>query len=276
MTLPHTMVVPLDGSTFAERAVPVARELARRIDAHVLLMTTHWDDSQARRRTEYLESFAAELGDVPTEVVSVDDHPNAPAIEHVLAAGADRIVCMTSHGRGRLSWAVLGSIAEEVVRQSRRPMVVIGRHCRDEWPGDARHLLVCVDGKSADEPVVPVAVEWAKALGLDVQVAVVVHPLDLEVGGFPREIVDAIVARFAAGDVHATPVALRGSYTSGAIADYAGETPVALIAMNTHARGVGGRLALGSVAMGTVGLAVCPVLVVPNADEVPSAETPAT
>jgi len=127
-------------------------------------------------------------------------------------------------------------------------------------------MLVCVDGMSVAEPVNPVAVQWAKALNLGVQVTVVVHPLDLDVGGFPHDVVDAIVARFAAAGIPATPVALPGSYIAGAIADHVGDSPVALVAMNTHARGGMARLALGSVAMATVGLVECPVLLAPTPD----------
>jgi nucleotide-binding universal stress UspA family protein len=229
-------------------------------------MATHWDDRDEGRQRTYLQGLAGQAEGVPTDITTVNVHPNAPAIEQLTSDDPNRIVCMTSHGRGRLSWAVLGSVAEEVVRESRRPTVVVGRHCRDGWPGHARHVLVCVNGTSVAEPVIPVAVQWAKALHLDVQVAVVVHPLDLEVGGFPHDVVDAIVARLAADGVNATPVALRGSYTAGAIADYVSDSPVALVAMNTHARGGLARAALGSVAMGTVGLVECPVLLAPMAD----------
>ena len=37
--MPKTIVVPLDGSTFAERALRPAAELARRSGAHVVVMT---------------------------------------------------------------------------------------------------------------------------------------------------------------------------------------------------------------------------------------------
>jgi nucleotide-binding universal stress UspA family protein len=259
-------VVPVDGSELSERALPVGREIARRLNARVLLMDTHWDDVDQQRKRSYLIRLAGQGDDVPTDVATVDVHPNAPAIEHLVSDDPDRIVCMASHGRGRARWAVLGSVAEQVVHETRRPIVLVGRHCRDDWPDDSRYLLVCVDGKTVADPVIPVAIRWAQALGLDVQVAVVVHPLDLDVGGFPRAVVGAIVARFAAHGVHATPVALRGTHTAGVIADYVSDSPVALVAMNTHARGGLGRLALGSVAMGTVGLVECPVLLAPTPD----------
>lgn len=262
----QTLLVPLDGSDFSERALPVAREIARRVDGRLLLMTTHWDSPEEQRRTAYLEDLAGAAPDVPTEIVSVDEHPSAHAIEYVLSESANQIVCMASHGRGRLGWAVLGSVAEAVVHDSRRPMLVVGRNCRDDWPTvmrDLRYTLVCVDGSTIDDPIVPVALQWAQALALDVQVVTVIHPLDLGGPDAPDHVVNEIAHRFSAAGVDARAVVLDGAHAAGVIADYASEVPAALVVMNTHARGGLARVALGSVAIATVGFAECPVLLAP-------------
>jgi nucleotide-binding universal stress UspA family protein len=264
--VPKTIVVPLDGSPFSESAVPVGREIARRVGGRVLLMATHFDDVDKERRTAYLEGLADRVTDDSVDIVSINDYRYPRAIEELLRDDPDRIVCMRSHGFGRLLWAVLGSVAEQVVRETRRPILLVGRHCPDGWPSDMRHMLVCVDGSTVADPIVPVAAQWAKALGLDVHVAVVIHPLDFAGVGFPGDVVDAIVELFVALGVDAAPVVLRGAHTAGAIADYASEVSAALVAMNTHARGGVARAALGSVAMGTVGLVECPVLLAPMAD----------
>jgi nucleotide-binding universal stress UspA family protein len=267
--VPHTVLVPLDGSDFAERALPVAREVVRRVHGRLLLMTSHWDSSEEQRRTAYLEKLAGAAPDVPTEIVSVDEHPNAHAIEYVHSESANQIVCMASHSRGRIGWAVLGSVAEAVTHDSRRPMLVVGRNCREDWPEvmqDLRYVLVCVDGSTVHDPVVPIALSWAKALALDVQVARVIHPLDLGGIDAPDYAVNAIAHRFAAAGVDARAVVLDGAHAAGVIADYASELPAALVVMNTHARGGWARMTLGSVAIATVGLAECPVLLVPMRD----------
>lgn len=266
VTVPKTIIVPLDGSPFSEGAVPVAREIAGRVGAHVLLMATHFDDVDLERRMKYLAGVADRVAGDSMGIISINEHPHALVIEELLHDDPDRIVCMRSHGFGRVLWAVLGSVAEQVARESRRPMLLVGRHCPDGWPSDMRHMVVCVDGSSVADPVVPVAAHWATALGLDVHVAVVIHPLDFAGVGFPKDVVDAIVARFVALGVDAAPVVLHGAHTAGAIADYASEVSAAVVAMSTHARGGVARAALGSVAMGTVGLVECPVLLVPMAD----------
>jgi nucleotide-binding universal stress UspA family protein len=264
VTVPKLIIVPLDGSPFSEGAAPIAREIAGRVGAHVLLMATHFDDVDLERRMKYLASVADRVAGDSIGSISINEHPDALVIEELLHDDPNRIVCMRSHGFGRVLWAVLGSVAEQVVRESRRPMLLVGRHCPEGRPSDMRHMVVGVDGSSVADPVIPVAADWAAALGLDVHVAIVLHPFDFAAVGFPEDVLDAIVARFVALGVDAVPVVLHGAHTAGAIADYASDVSAALVAMSTHARGGVARAALGSVAMGTVGLVECPVLLAPR------------
>jgi nucleotide-binding universal stress UspA family protein len=264
--VPKTIIVPLDGSPFSEGAVPIAHEIAGRVGAHVVLMATHFDDADMERRMKYLAGVADRVDRDSIGLISINEHPNALVIEELIHDDPDRIVCMRSHGYGRVRWAVLGSVAERVVRESRRPMLLVGRHCAESSPSDTRHMLVCVDGSTNADPVVPVAIAWAKALGLDVQVARVVHPFAFGDRDSSDEVIDAIAARFVADGLEAVPVILHGSHVAGAIADYVTDSQIALVAMNTHARGGISRATLGSVAMATVGLVECPVLLAPMAE----------
>jgi nucleotide-binding universal stress UspA family protein len=262
-TLTQSIIVPLDGSEFAERALSVARALARRLDAHIVLTTTRWD-GDAAQSTAYFEAISKRQADIVTEYALIDEHPAAQAIGRLSRERADGIVCMTTHGGGRLHWAVLGSVAEQAVHKARRPMLLVGRSCENDWRPTRDCLLVCVDGSSVAEPIVPVATRWAQTLDVPVRVASVIHPLDVEGATHPNKALEAIVDGFRAAGVHANDVVLRGSYVAGAIADAARDLPATMIAMNTHSRTGAARLALGSVAMATVGLAPCPVLVVPT------------
>jgi nucleotide-binding universal stress UspA family protein len=170
---------------------------------------------------------------------------------------------MTSHGRGKFRWAMLGSVAEAVVRASLEPVILVGRHCETAWSGERARLLVAVDCSTVDDPVVPVAVEWAKTLGLGVQVAHVVHPLDVASGKTPNPEPNAIARSIAAAGIDTTAEELPGWYVAGTLADAARETPAALIAMRTHAPTGLARASIGSVTMATLSVAPCPVLVVP-------------
>ena len=58
--------------------------------------------------------------------VEVVRHPDAARaiVEAADRAGAS-VVCVASHGRSRLATAVLGSVAAAVLRESRRPVMVL-------------------------------------------------------------------------------------------------------------------------------------------------------
>jgi nucleotide-binding universal stress UspA family protein len=260
---PQTIIVPLDGSDFAARALPVARAVADRIGSGLLLMSTAWEGGSGGPAA-YLDRLAKESGGRAVETLLVDEHPAAAAIASVSRAHPESIVCMTSHGGSGARWAILGSVTEEVVRDTHSPVLLVGRHCAPDWSPRAEHLVVCVDGSDAAEPHLESASEWAKALGLDVRVVMVTHPLDVESATHPNKVVEAITERFVARGVSATSVMLRGSYVAGTIADFANTLPASLIATGTRSRGGIKRVALGSVAMGVVSLAPCPVLVTPR------------
>ena len=254
---PNTVVVPLDGSDLATRALAVARAFARQTRGRLLLVSTRWDHDLGSARS-YLEGIASTCTGLDVETVVIADRPAAEAILLVASETTDRIVCMTSHGRGRVRWALLGSVAEQIVRESAAPVILLGRHCRTEWPNNFRRVLLCVDGATTSPTVLPAALEWATHLGLEVHVASAVHPLDTEP---PDAVLDAIVEQFDARRLSAYKSIVRSSFAAGALADLGDSLDVDLIAMSSHARTGAGRVALGSVTMGVVSMAHCPVLV---------------
>jgi nucleotide-binding universal stress UspA family protein len=262
---PKTLIVPLDGSEFAERALPIAGAIAERIGGGLLLLSAQYHGPLEPH--EYLEARASELKGFPVELVATKDQIAEEAILDALAADDDRVACMTTHGRGRLRWAVIGSVAEDVIRRTHRPIVLVGRHCRTDFLERSSHLLACTDGGGYDHlSLVPAAQEWSALLGLDLRVATVRHPLDVESAEHAEQIMALLAERFGSSHPSDAEV-VRSGYPIGAIADYAEDLPAAIVAMNTHARSGMPRLGLGSVTMGVVHLAPCPVLVTHNREE---------
>ena len=103
---------------------------------------------------------------------------------------------------------------------------------------------------------------------------VVVHPLDVESAEHPVDLLAPVAGHFGLDDPTLVTM-IRSNYPAGAIADFASDLPAALVAMKCHARTGLARFALGSVTMGTLQLASCPVLVThrdasasPEAEEV--------
>ena len=136
---PERILVPLDGSSLAESALPVAVDLlAGRPNSTLLLLRAAealaflGDPIEAqvqvvREAEEYLDAVRARLaGSGVAEVkTSVCYGPAASfIIETAQVAKADMIV-MTTHGRSGLRRLVFGSVAEAVLRGTRTPILLI-------------------------------------------------------------------------------------------------------------------------------------------------------
>jgi nucleotide-binding universal stress UspA family protein len=257
-TLPNTLVVPLDGSPFAERAVPVACALAERMHGGVILVSAPYHGPL--EPISYVREVAERCTNVPVETIASDVQLPAEAILSVVGESDARTICMTSHGRGGLRWSVMGSNAEEVLRASDRPVVLVGRQCRDDFLTRGTHLLAGVDGPESATALAPAAEAWAARLGLQLNAAFVVHPLDVEAAEHPETVLDPIIEAFG-GSEHVKAELLFHSYVAGVVADYAENLPAALVALNSHGRQGLARVALGSVTMAVLHQAPCPVLV---------------
>ena len=77
----------------------------------------------------------------------------------------DALVCIASHGHRGLGAALLGSTAEEVLRRSARPVLVVGRRYESRALRDDGMIVACVDGSPFAEQALPVAEAWSATLG---------------------------------------------------------------------------------------------------------------
>jgi nucleotide-binding universal stress UspA family protein len=263
-----TFVVPLDGSAFAERALRPACAIAARLEhARVLLVQCEPDDVEVARR--YLHdraSLYADVVDIDTRIVDSGDP--AETILSIAATEADGMLCMATHGRGGLRATVLGSVSTKVVCGSVRPLVLVGPHCRNTLlPTERGRLLVCSDGSTSSNSVIPTASTWSDRLRLEPWLTEVVPPDENpEPAHEPhpnREVeaarvrLDALAAGFGTTPAH-TDV-LHGA-PGRSIPWFAERLPAAMIAMATHGRSGLSRIAMGSVATDVVRHAPCPIL----------------
>ena len=258
-SIPKTLVVPLDGSDFAQRAVAIAAELAGSFDAELVLMTTPLtDDEELRDVPPRWLGEAATASGFPhvRTVLGRDDHAGV-AIADLVAGLPDAAVCMSTHGHGRVASAALGSVATDVVRRVSAPVVLVGPDSVDE-PNANGWMVVSHDGSEAADAILAPARTWARALGLLVTVVHVLHPLDVEGAQAPTTGVEHVVSYFGEGT---TVRVLRSSYPAGAILDLVESVRPLLVAMATHGRTGLARITLGSVATDVVRSCRCPVLV---------------
>jgi nucleotide-binding universal stress UspA family protein len=257
------VVVPLDGSAFAERALVPAVSLARRDGSPVTLVAVVRPDGDAEEHKRYLHEVANRHGRAVRDIRVIVAQDPALGILRVAHERSGALICMGSHGRTGLSEVLLGSVAGDVVRTATRPLLLVGRHCRDRELSFEK-LLVPIDGSEPSEAILPEAVAWVRTFGLKLWLAQVIEGAASSVVG-PDVQEDSYLRRQARDlvdqGVRAEWDVLHGADAAGAIVEYASAADMSLLALGTHGRGGWGRLAIGSTAAQVVHDSPCPVLV---------------
>lgn len=170
------ILVPLDGSEFAEGAIRPAEALARKHGAEIHLasivsevppaplaaeageLIAQWLDDEEKRMTEYLRKVTAEIV-ARSPALRVEAHTQVGPVTKSLEIMADELdadlVVMTTHGRGTFQRAWLGSIADRLLRRMAHPLLLI-KEGPDGVPlfgdsGSPARVLVPLDGSEAAE-----------------------------------------------------------------------------------------------------------------------------
>ena len=110
----HTVLVPLDGSHLADGALPTARALAARFGATIHVITVAVSDFELQRiRGEAAHALGTDPDD-PCIHVEVDT--DVAGAVHRCASQLDScLVCLSTHGRGRVAGTVIGSTARDII-----------------------------------------------------------------------------------------------------------------------------------------------------------------
>ena len=257
--VPSTFVVPLDGSDFSLRAVPVARRFATTFGAELRVITTPQtlETNERSAMPSWLETLVADPALPRITATMADGDDPALAVAELVAAIPDSAVCMTTHARGPIGSATLGNVAQRVLRQVAAPVLLVGRHSADN---DRAHgpVLVAHDGSAAADAVLPAARGWAHACGLPVVLVYAYHPLDVPSAEHPLDAVRPALEFFGRGT---TVEVVASSFPAGAIRDLARELDASVVALGTHGRTGAASVVMGSVANWVSRESPCPVLV---------------
>lgn len=277
------VLVPLDGSEFALAALPTARALSERFGAelHAISVIEGRDDG-GRLSALAAAALGIDPDDDHARVVRDDDVAGA-----ILQRGeelGDSVVCLSTHGRGRLSGAVVGSVARELVQRCTTPLVALGPLAdRPGWsparswpePLSVPRIVACVDGSEASEQVLPVVAGWAQALDMSLTVLTVVEdglpPFRSEQKPPPEGRAADPVAYVSAlaGQLSDTVADVRGEVVrdpigvASGLRTYLDQHPAGLVALTTHARSGLQRVLLGATGASIVHASTAPCLVVP-------------
>jgi nucleotide-binding universal stress UspA family protein len=256
--------VTLDGSERARTAIAPATRLARACDAPLTLLSARWPDAEVDDVRTCLDEEAAQI-DGPASTWVILDRAAAPAIA-LASAEPGALVVMATRGRGAIRVAALGSVADEVVRTARGPIVLVGPHVDPHWtvPHDGS-VLVGVDGSLDARHAAEAAANLARSVGATVELYELMEPRDADHADVERKLATSRL-RAAAEELRAGGVA-----TSFELGDGFDAADVLLerlrtgrqfmLAVGSHGRSGLERAAFGSVTLRVVHDAHCPVLV---------------
>jgi len=270
------ILVPLDGSPLADRALPYAVRLASATGARLILMhgavppvipkAPDFDVrvfAQRLRTGQILVPFT-NASEIEIDAVAhdiFDDKVAEGICETIVETGAG-LVMMSTHAHTGLGRWIHGGVADQLLCQSPVPVVLIPPTCAQVWPDDCSlRILVPLDGsRFAGEILEPVA---TLAATLKAELLLVGASGPLEQGyadgigsirsGFgaalreTRDYLDEVAARLRATGQSVTVDAEVGR-PRAIIESISRRRHVDLIAMATHGRTGVARVALGSVA----------------------------
>ena len=290
-----TLLIPLDGSPLAEAALPYAEALARRSEGRLILLRAVEGagdaDADALAEAEgYLRTLADALVARGREVdISA---PSGDVAELIVAEGEARnasLIVMGTHGRDGLERFFSGSIAEEVLQRTKRPLMLVravgDAPAADPFPTHAR-VLVPLDGSIFAETALALAHDLAGLLDGELVLLSVVTPPppaamgDLSLGGLPYVEFDLDeaqresqaylerIARQHGIDPATVQASVQTRGTAEGIVEAIGQLDAAVVVMATHARSGLSRIFFGSTATDTLHQITVPLILL-HVDDAP-------
>jgi nucleotide-binding universal stress UspA family protein len=199
--MPEAILVPLDGSTSAEHALPWALSVAQHTGAPLHLVRVHvppaplmvgselasdvmLDAAIRKIESTYLEETVGRLEkNIATPIhYSLLEGGAADAIDdHAKAIKAELIV-ITSHGRGAFARFWLGSVADKIIRHSPAPILVV--RPADDTPvnlnerPDIRRIVIPLDGSHLAERIIEPAIKLGKTFGAEYSLVLVLEAVE--------------------------------------------------------------------------------------------------
>ncbi|MBX3051444.1 MAG: universal stress protein [Caldilineaceae bacterium] len=291
------ILVPLDGSPFAERVLAFVRHLAPPKTSELLLVhvsqpssyyavpvpdmlhtvdITHWQEQAANYLKRIQEEWQAEGYEVTSVLSEGDIASNICDVAD--AQGAD-LIAMTTHGRSGIEKWVLGSVADRVVRTASQPVFLVRPQAEQTPSKPIERILVPLDGSRLAEQALPAAVELAQANGSEVWLLQSVEfpeywgeeyagmhslPSMLSTEEQEEEARQYLlqVGKGLSNSKISAQIFVTTGHAASAISDVVADNEIDLIVMSTHGRSGLSRWVFGSVAEKVVRLAECPVLLI--------------
>jgi nucleotide-binding universal stress UspA family protein len=256
----NKLLVPIDATDISQRALPLADALARALDAQLLLFTVVPDPALVEPVTEQLTRTAKDLS---ANVTALPVAQGGDAASAIAQAGADQqaeLIVMATYRWSAVDRWLNGSVAEQVLRLSRVPLILIGPDSSvPAFSQPPLRVLVALDGSQLAERTLAAVSELGSRLTLALRLVRAVDAAKEEpaASAYLEE-----VAKRMRTDRQTVETTTVVGHPADAIAQTADSTAADLVAMSTHGRSGFDRLRFGSVTLKLLESSTRPLLVV--------------
>lgn len=293
----RSILVPVDGSKLAERALSIAIPLAEQHGARLILLHAHepitvmnmvaagvplrdaeLDETMRTDARSYVDRLAKRTRKLTTAAVEgvFRDGAVIPTIVAYATESGAGLILLSTHGRGGIQRLWLGSVADALVRQAPVPVLLV----RGARPVAKRLLgtppfvraVVPVDGSARSEEALAAVKALFGKVRARVTLVHVLHPMSAVAGmnlkrdpaaEVVRDYLEPLARRTASETLEVRHEARIDAHVARVLLEAAEAHDADLIAIAGQGlRGVQ-RLLVGSVADKLIRSAAVPVLVVP-------------
>lgn len=296
----RSIMVPLDGSRFAETALPAARALARSAHADLRLVLVRGSDDETMIAPGSEERYLEDTRNRVTGAsgIRADYHirqgPVAECLRRDLREMDADLVVMATRARGTLPPPDPGSVAEALAQTTPTPMLLVTQQTAqgmDDLTGRVTHprsLLTPVDVERAPGPLPAALIDFACLTQSHVTLLNVVEPDETPAtAASPRpgrkpedrrwraqKRLDRLADQLRARGVRTAARVVIGRDVAEAILDELARGPADLVAMSPRPRTESGPAE--GVTQAVVRGATKPVLVLPPACYAPNSAPTST
>jgi nucleotide-binding universal stress UspA family protein len=279
------VLVPLDGSELAERAIIYAKSLARAKGSEIILFTVSVasDGHLDRPIKAYLELKAKELQSQGIKASIAISYGNI-ADEIIKFADKNKVdlIIISTHGHSGINRWVLGSVATKVLHGTCTPVLLIKSRAHKISEVEFKKILIPFDGSPFSEASIPYVKELAKETNGEIILLRVSEPPVLSADRSPaikpsweeyrnilmteirrqaEEYLEGIKTNIEKSKIKVRSQAILGKAAEG-ILQVAKKENINLIAMTTHGRTGVSRWVYGSVASRIVEESLQPVMLI--------------
>jgi nucleotide-binding universal stress UspA family protein len=272
---PVRILVPLDGSELAAKALPVAESLCRQLSAGLELVSVlqpvvlpyvggepyipgevyvQMDTERTQDAQKYLDAQAqaAREHGVATQTHLERGDPSSRLADLAQELGA-ALVVMTTHGRTGLARFALGSVADRVVRAGVAPVLLLRSFPAPAHGQDLSRAIIPLDGSSAsEEPLSSLIPLLAGPVLRTITLLRVADPRDGEEGrqlceNYLNAVRQRLIDRLGERDCTVSVLVSSNKNPAANIVEIAGDGECDVVVMSTHGEAGVGRWALGGV-----------------------------